>query len=71
MQYRGVYNLSRAILNIAVLVTQPRARQLLRSDTVSHVCFMLDIKLGSEGSEECKAESLLYQIRVWIVIVIW
>lgn len=49
MQYRGVYNLSRVVLKIAVLVTQPRARQLLRSDTVSHVCFMLDIKLGSGG----------------------
>lgn len=60
MQYSGVYNFSCAVLKIAVLVTQPRARRLLRSDTASHVCFMLDIKLGSGGSEEYKAEPLLY-----------
>lgn len=54
MQYRGVYNLSRAALKIAVLVTQPRTRQLLRSDTASHVCFMLDIKLGSGGQRSTR-----------------
>lgn len=64
MQYRGVYNLSRAVPKAAALVMQPRASRLLHSNTSSHAYFTLDIKPGSVGVRGIQGRApTLYSIK--------